>query len=440
MIKNPSLTAGRLAPCLNGARARGERGGMNVAATPDILLFEEFRLDRRDDGLARRDARGVFVPISIGLRALDVLSVLVERSGHLVSKEEIMAAVWGRTVVENANLTVQISTLRRVLDQGRPEGSCIQTVAARGYRFVAPVTRVERAVPPSMDGREAVATLPAPRLLPTKPRRGRARLATVAAAASAALVIPGVVRWVWPTPHAPTLSAPVAATIPQPIALRLSIVVLPFANLSEDRGQQYLADAITDDVTTDLSRIPGMFVIARNTAFTLRDRPVDAKQIGRELSVRYVLEGSVRRSGNQLRVNTQLIDAQTNAHLWAQPFDGDTAYLFAVQSEITSQIAVALNIELVGAEASRPTERPDALDYLLRGRAAMWKPPTPESYAEAVGFFERSLTLDPASVEAQSLLAGALSARALDKMTDSAATDFERAEMLIGQALAASPR
>jgi DNA-binding winged helix-turn-helix (wHTH) protein len=110
---------------------------MGVPATADIFLFEGFRLDRWGDGLSRRDERGVFVPVSVGLRALDVLGVLVERSDDLVSKEEIMAAVWGRTVVENANLTVQISALRRILDQGRSEGSCIQTVAARGYRFYA---------------------------------------------------------------------------------------------------------------------------------------------------------------------------------------------------------------------------------------------------------------------------------------------------------------
>ena len=125
--------------------------------------------------------------------------------------------------------------------------------------------------------------------------------------------------------------------------------------------------------------------------------------------MRYVLEGSVRRSADQLRVNVQLIDAETGAHLWAERFDRDTGDLFAVQNEITSRIAVALNIELVGAEAARPTERPDALDYILRGRAASWKSPTPEKYAEAVGFFERALTLDPHSVEAQSLLAAALS-------------------------------
>ena len=135
----------RLAPM--AAVHNEDGGGRSVLVAADIFLFGEFRLDRRGDGLSRRSERGVFVPVPIGVRALDLLSVLVERSGDLVSKEEIMAAVWGRTVVDNANLTVQISALRRVLDEGRAEGSCIQTVAARGYRFVAPVTRVEHAGP-----------------------------------------------------------------------------------------------------------------------------------------------------------------------------------------------------------------------------------------------------------------------------------------------------
>src|SRR5436190_5411355 len=137
-------------------------------------------------------------------------------------------------------------------------------------------------------------------------------------------------------------------------APRLSIVVLPFNNLSDDREQQYFADAITEDLTTDLSRIEGSFVISRNSAFTYKDKPVNAKQIGRELGVRYVLEGSVRRSGNQVRVNAQLIDAETDAHLWAERFDRDTAHLFALENEITSRIAIALNLELIGAEATRP--------------------------------------------------------------------------------------
>ncbi len=150
-------------------------------------------------------------------------------------------------------------------------------------------------------------------------------------------------------------------------------MVLPFANLSDDREQQYFADGITEDLTTDLSQIAGMLVISRNTAFTYRSKPVDAKQIGRDLGVRYVLEGSVRRSGNQVRVNAQLIDAETNAHLWADRFDRDVSDLFALQNEITGRIAIALNLELVGAEAARPTEHPDALDYIFQGRAALAK-------------------------------------------------------------------
>jgi DNA-binding winged helix-turn-helix (wHTH) protein len=131
-----------------GQNRRERTGGMDVLGTAEIFLFEGFRLDRRE-GLSRHDEQGAFIPVAIGPRALDVLAVLVERSGKLVWKEKIMSAVWGRTVVENANLTVQISTLRRVLDEGRLEGSCIQTVAARGYRFVAPVTRVDK--PASLD-------------------------------------------------------------------------------------------------------------------------------------------------------------------------------------------------------------------------------------------------------------------------------------------------
>jgi adenylate cyclase len=231
------------------------------------------------------------------------------------------------------------------------------------------------------------------------------------------------------TSSSPPLAAP-----------RLSIVVLPFTSLSDDREQQYFADGITEDLTTDLSRIPHMFVISRNTAFTYRDKPVDTKQIGRELAVRYVLEGSVRRSGNQLRINAQLIDAETDAHMWAERFERDTGDLFALQDEITSRIANALDLELVGADAARPTEHPDALDYILRGRAAVSNPRSRGKYVEAISLFERALALNPGSVEAQSLLVSALIARVLDGMTASRALDIERAVGLAGRALAASPR
>src|SRR5215831_16943947 len=159
------------------------------------------------------------------------------------------------------------------------------------------------------------------------------------------------------------LSTSVSSTVsgsPLFTAPPLSIVVLPFTNLSSDPEQQYFADCITEDLTTDLSRMADMVVISRNTAFTYQDKRVDTKQIGRELGVRYVLEGSVRRSGNQVRVNAQLIDAESGAHLWAERFDRDVGDLFALQNDITSRIARALSIELVAAEAARPSENPNA--------------------------------------------------------------------------------
>jgi adenylate cyclase len=181
-------------------------------------------------------------------------------------------------------------------------------------------------------------------------------------------------------------------------------------------------------------------VISRNTAFTYQNKPIDTKQIGRELGVRYVLEGSVRRSGNQLRVSARLIDAATDAHLWAERFDRDMNDLFALQNEITSRLANALGIELIAAEAARPTEDPDALDYILRGRAVMLKPRTRDTYTEAMDLFERALAFDLQSVEAQSRLAAVLVSRVLDGMTDRAVAGIARAEGLVNQALAASPR
>jgi adenylate cyclase len=235
----------------------------------------------------------------------------------------------------------------------------------------------------------------------------------------------------------------VQATLPisQPaVAPRLSIVVLPFANLGNDPDQQYFADGVTEDLTTDLSRIAGMFVISRNTAFTYKDKRVDTKQIGRELGVRYILEGSVRRSGNQVRVNAQLIDAETDAHLWAERFDSDASDLFALQDEITNRIAITLNLELIGAEAARPTDHPEAFDYILRGRATGFKPNSREVYAEAIGLYERALTLNPESVEAQTQLANALVARVIDLMTDTAPADLALAEEFVSRALATNPR
>jgi tetratricopeptide (TPR) repeat protein len=183
-----------------------------------------------------------------------------------------------------------------------------------------------------------------------------------------------------------------------------------------------------------------MFVISRNTAFTYRKRPIDTKQIGGELGVRYVLEGSVRRSGNQLRVSAQLADAATDAHLWAERFDRDTGDLFALQNEITGRLANALGVELINVEAARPTEHPDALDYILRGRAALLKPRTPDTHREAINLFEHALALDPQSIEAQGRLADVLVTNVISGMANSAAADLARAERLVDQVLAVAPR
>ena len=357
---------------------------MDGLGAGDTLNFRGFRLDCGGGVLYRQGQGAVGAPVALGARAVNLLGLLAAHQGEVLSKDAIMAAVWPGRVVEEANLNVQISKLRQILDQNREDGSCIQTLPGHGYCFVAPVTRHHADAPPAV----------------------------------------------------PTI--PEADAHPRP---RLSIVVLPFANLSDDRGQQYFADGITEDLTTDLSRIANMFVISHNTAFTYRNKPVDTKQIGQELGVRYVLEGSVRRSGNQVRINAQLINAETDAHLWAERFDRDIGDLFALQNEITSRIAVALNLELVVAEATRPTDHPDALDYIFRGRAEAWgKTPSSDGYAEAIGLFERALALDSGSVDAQSWLASLLANRALDFPGSASNSDIERAEELATKAVAASPR
>jgi adenylate cyclase len=310
-----------------------------------------------------------------------------------------------------------------------------------GEQSVKNIARPVRvyALPP-----EAVAELPVAGMPIPMPRRRRSFAAPIAASVGALMLIISVITWwVWPaTRHttAPAVVAAAATSIAKPhVAPRLSIVVLPFANLSNDPDQQYFADGITEDLTADLSRISDMLVISRNSAFTYKDKPVNAKQIGRELGVRYVLEGSVQRSGKQVRVTAQLINAETDAHLWAERLDRDTGDLFALQNEITGRIATALSAELVTAEATRPTDNPDALDYILQGRAVL-KPHSRESHAEQISLFERALALDPHSVEAQSQLATVLTSRVLEGWTDTAAADIARAEELVSQALSASPR
>ncbi len=183
---------------------------------------------------------------------------------------------------------------------------------------------------------------------------------------------------------------------------RLSMVVLPFANIGGGPEQEHFVDGVTESLTTDLSRIRGSFVIARNTAFTYKGKPLDVKAIGRELSVRYVLEGSVQRGGNRMRVNVQLIDAETGNHLWAERFDKPLADLFDMQDEIVARLAGALNTELVAAEARRAEQAPspDSMDLYFQGLACFNKGITPDNIAQAQSFFDRALSADPSNVDA----------------------------------------
>jgi TolB-like protein len=178
--------------------------------------------------------------------------------------------------------------------------------------------------------------------------------------------------------------------------------VLPFANIGGDPEQEYFVDGVTESLTTDLSRISGAFVIARNTAFTFKGKAVDVKKLGRELNIRYVLEGSVQRGGNRLRVNVQLVDAETGNHLWAERFDKPVADLFEMQDEIVSRLANTLNAELIAAEARRAerSPHPDAMDLYFQGWASLNRGTTPANNEQAQKFFSRALQLDPCCVEA----------------------------------------
>ena len=193
-----------------------------------------------------------------------------------------------------------------------------------------------------------------------------------------------------------------SARLEPPAAPRLSLVVLPFANVGGDASQDYFVDGVTESLTTDLSRISGSVVMARNTAFSYKGKPVDPRAIGRELNVRYVLAGSVQREAARMRVNVQLIDAESGSHLWAERFEKPIAGLFKMQDEIVARLANSLNTQLVTSEARRAERapNPDAMDLYFQGMAWFNKGHTLEYMSQARGFFERALTLDPRNVGA----------------------------------------
>jgi TolB-like protein/class 3 adenylate cyclase/Tfp pilus assembly protein PilF len=240
------------------------------------------------------------------------------------------------------------------------------------------------------------------------------------------------------TPTKQISTRPVGQTAHQ-AAPPLSIVVLPFASLSGDPEHEYFADGITDDLTADLSRIAGSFVIARNTAFTYKGKPTDIKQIGRDLGVRYVLEGSVRRVGDQVRINVQLIDAETGANLWAERFNTSRAELDQAQDEITSRLAHTLDRELVVA-AYRQIEQkakidPDARDVVMRGWAFWHRPTTVSAQKEARHAFEQALAMEPQSINAKVGLAATIAQTIVEGWSSSADQDEALVERLLREVL-----
>ena len=300
-----------------------------------LYQFGPFRLDP-EAGILYRGAE----PKMLGQRAVALLRRLLESAGVPVSKDALVEAGWGGLAVADNNLTVQIAALRRVLAEAPDAESWIETLPRRGYRYVGP----------------AVA----------------ANVPDASAAARGA-------------------SAP---TLPE----KPSVAVLPFSNLGGDPEQEYFAEGMVDDIITGLARIKWLFVIARSSTFIYKDRAVDAKQVGRELGVRYVLEGSVRRASGSVRVTGRMIDALSGAHVWAERYDRSSEDIFALQDEIALSAVGAIAPSVRKAEIERVRrKRPDSLDaydLVLRAQPDV-DSGMPEQVTRALALLKRSIELEP---------------------------------------------
>jgi TolB-like protein len=300
-----------------------------------ILAFGLFRLDA-DAGILFHGAE----PLQLGRRAVALLALLAQRAGAPVSKEALVEAAWPGLAIEDSNLTVQIAAVRRVFQDLAGGADWIETLPRRGYRYVGPAVTTQ-----DQDRTSAVFA-------------------------------------------SPTLALPD----------RPSIAVLPFSNLSGDADQDYFIDGTVDDIITGLSRINWLFVIARNSTFTYKGRTVDVKQVGRELGVRYVLDGSVRRARDRVRITAQLVEASTGAHVWAERYDRPYDDLFALQDEIALSVVGAIAPSLRRAEIERvKRKRPDSLDaydLVLRAQPDV-DSGMPQQVTRALALLERAIALEP---------------------------------------------
>src|SRR5262249_19491969 len=309
------------------------------------FLFDDYALDTD-----RRELHRGLDLLPVAPQVFDLLEYLVRHRERVVSKDDLIDAIWNGRIVSDAAVTTRVNVARSAIGDTGEKQLFIKTVPRKGFRFVAVVRQEQKGKPDPVD---AVA-------------------------------------------HGGTRNQIQVPT------RRPSIVVLPFANLSGDPEQDYFVDGVTENLTTDLSRVRGSFVIGRHTAFTYKNKAVDLKQVGRDLNVDYVLEGSVQRGGNQLRVNIQLVDAETGSHIWADRFDKSVADLFELQDEVTTRIANALDAQLIEAEARRAerASNPNALDYYFQGRHFLNQGLSSKHLVLARGFFERALTIDPKNIEA----------------------------------------
>jgi TolB-like protein len=332
------------------------------------------------------DEWGSIVPLRP--RAWLVLRLLATRAGRLVGKDEIMDEVWSDCEVTEDSLVQAIGDIRRAL--GKANRLALRTLPRRGYMLTI--------------NEEPIAGPDLPIVATSK------------------------------SPDLRESSTPSATP-------RLSLVVLPFANLGGDAGQEYFVDGVTDSLTTDLSRIAGAFVIGRSTAFAFKGKAVDVREIGRELNVRYVLEGSLQRGGDRFRLNIQLTDAETGAQVWAERFDKLAADLLDMQDEIVSRLANTLNAELIKAEARRAERalRPDSMDLYFQGRAFFNKGVTPALMARARDFFVRALALDSDNIEAAVAAAHVDFATGASFMSDDGASHFKVAESTLSSVLLRAP-
>lgn len=330
----------------------------------------------------------------IGLRpkSYAVLHYLVKHHGRLVTKRELLDAIWGHSYVSDGSLTQCLIDVRRAL--GDESREVVRTVPRRGYIFELAVTRPDGGQPDN-DGREST-----PAGSPARPTRANTGLAL----SVLSLVLLGAAVW-WSAGYL-GIEVPILDGSGSP-APRNSIAVLPFADMSPGRDHEYFADGLSEELINVLAQIPGLKVTARTSSFAFKDASPDISTVVRKLNVAHVLEGSVRKSGNILRITAQLVDAETNTHLWSKTFDRELSDIFAVQSEIAESVAEAMKVTLAEREADiiAATHDPQAYDHFLQGQF-FWNRRGPDDVGRAELHYKRSVEIDPDLARAWVGLAG----------------------------------